>query len=587
MRVTDAWQLLGLAPTEDGREVKRAYARLLKQIDVHADPDAFIRLRAARELALRWGAEIPEWERETDENGANDDSWSDDALDWNYLLADGLCLDANGDLCRPGQAAPAPTYRPTTDSDKLRAAVDSLEAALNGDFAVDPQQVEIAGIALLELCAEAQVDEAARIEEWLLAAMAAAIPRSDPLIDAAARQFGWNDAVRSHGRSFNLDLDDLLRRRTARAEFASWRVHPGEEIREAVAELTRPGRTRLSVFDLGLARQVQRFLANVVAAQPMIEYDFAPDTLAWWRRYLAGRRLPLHFWSVMLVAPLVTTLLVVKLYLRDDSPAAVVASYAGSLAATLLAILLYAELRFRAAAREAAWDWRKPEWRRAVPWFGAAMLMAPSACLFAVNAWTAGAWNGAALIVAVGGAFNTRAPIDPEDSDWLVPPGFPGVALLACASAALAMPALVAVHFVGPAAALCFLAYRGHEAASIGVEGSSRGFARALVLGAGMLILASAISMFAFLPALPPPALLAVVPVVVAGQHLATGWARHVRGAEWGARAAAILFYLIASRALFGFWATSALASILLYALGYGVLRTLLAYAAAESLGRR
>ncbi|QDQ26281.1 J domain-containing protein [Chitinimonas arctica] len=46
------WQLLGLAPTPDEREIKRAYARLLKTTRPEDDPQAFQALRSAFEEAL-------------------------------------------------------------------------------------------------------------------------------------------------------------------------------------------------------------------------------------------------------------------------------------------------------------------------------------------------------------------------------------------------------------------------------------------------------------------------------------------------------------------------------------------------------
>lgn len=53
------WQELGIAPTADAREIRRAYASLLKSIDPDRDRDAFQRLREAYETALAWarGAE--------------------------------------------------------------------------------------------------------------------------------------------------------------------------------------------------------------------------------------------------------------------------------------------------------------------------------------------------------------------------------------------------------------------------------------------------------------------------------------------------------------------------------------------------
>ena len=48
-----AWQVLGLKRTADVTEIRRAYARKLKAIDVDAEPAAFIALRHALETALR------------------------------------------------------------------------------------------------------------------------------------------------------------------------------------------------------------------------------------------------------------------------------------------------------------------------------------------------------------------------------------------------------------------------------------------------------------------------------------------------------------------------------------------------------
>ncbi|WP_157215713.1 hypothetical protein [Flavisphingomonas formosensis] len=52
MRRGGYWAELGIDPTDDARAIKRAYAGRLKQIDMDADPDAYIALRDARDAAL-------------------------------------------------------------------------------------------------------------------------------------------------------------------------------------------------------------------------------------------------------------------------------------------------------------------------------------------------------------------------------------------------------------------------------------------------------------------------------------------------------------------------------------------------------
>ncbi|MCZ3098566.1 hypothetical protein NYZ00_11010 [Acinetobacter baumannii] len=47
-----AWQRLGIEPTDNQREIKKAYAKQLKLIDQDTQPEEFILLREALETAL-------------------------------------------------------------------------------------------------------------------------------------------------------------------------------------------------------------------------------------------------------------------------------------------------------------------------------------------------------------------------------------------------------------------------------------------------------------------------------------------------------------------------------------------------------
>ena len=56
MKAQDCWATLDIAPTPDEREVRRAYARLLKTTRPEDDAEAFQQLRAAFEAAM-WAAD--------------------------------------------------------------------------------------------------------------------------------------------------------------------------------------------------------------------------------------------------------------------------------------------------------------------------------------------------------------------------------------------------------------------------------------------------------------------------------------------------------------------------------------------------
>lgn len=581
MRVADAWALLGLAPTDDQREVKRAYGRLLKQIDVDSDPAAFIRLREALDLALDWGAHLPEWESEApddrwyeeeeqyaDEEGGPDQPPMPDSFGDGYPLFD---------VVRTGWRPEPP---PPAGEARLGAACKALETLLFGPEIPDPAAVAEAGELLFDGIDRAAVDEAVGLERWLLSALAAAIPRSDPLIEPAMHRFGWDRAVRPRDYLFSLDLDTLMQRLDDRALLERCLRFANAE-RRAAEELMRPGRTRLGPFELGLAADVRRFLGNVVAAHPTIEHDLDPDALAWWRGYFRGRHLPDHFWLMLFAIPPTITF-AGALVLASSGSTSPVGPFTGfliMLAATLAGLLLFADLRARTAAWREERRWRGHDGRKALPWLAAALLLPPAAAALAAGYWTAIACNAAALIVAAGGFLSTPPPVrEQETSGMLGPASVPGVALLASATLLFVLPPAHLLQIGGPLAALCWVAYRGHEAAASLLRQLSRPALGAAILAAGALAAAAIVPLFTYAPGLPPPLLLALVPVAVAAQHLATSVLYLATGLlEWLVRVAALLFHFTLARILFVPWPDGLVVSILLYALAYSAARALLA----------
>lgn len=588
MRVTDAWARLGIAPTGEAREVKRAYAAALKAIDVDLDPKAFIELREARDLALQWGGELPEWEREDYDPDA---PWAEDEFreeDGGEVPGQGFPIDLGLSGIDPfwGGHRAGGAARPEAVASANRAlseAAARLEALLSAEDA-SASEVEAAGAALLNACDEASVDDSAEMERWLRQALAQAIPRSDPVFPLADARFGWSGSAFVGGNRHDPDLYDLLDRQDARATVARLRQHGSVDERDALAELTRPGRSRLGWFEFGIARSVRMFLNEAVAANRMIEHDLDPGTLAWWQGYFEGRHLPGAFWSLLLLPVSLTAGL--SLFGAIDKDFATIGlTFAAAEAAILVVILLYAELSFRARKRareQGWWDYGSGKVRLLVL---AAMLLPVGAAFAPVGVAASVATGIAAAALGAAALFLTPAPrrTDYDAVESMTAIGFPAAGLVAaatiCVAAVMGGTLADGTQLGFPLLILCLIVSRAYPLATGDMANLKRTRARAILAATGLSAAGMLVSLFCFTPALPPVWLLALAPAVVMAQHLATGGTTAaVRLIEWGARAGAILFHIIVGKRLFEDWGRSIVASLLLYLLVYSLIRIAVAW---------
>jgi hypothetical protein len=590
MRVAEAWAVLGLEPTDDTRATKRAYSGLLKQIDVDRDPKGFIRLREALELALQYGSVIPAWDSDDYDDSAE---WQDEeALAADEALASGV--EAEEQAFEPYETAGAwQPAAPPEGQGGLAEASQRLSRLLFDPEPVEPAEIEAAGEALLAEVDKAAVDEAAGTERWLLGALVDSIPRSDPLIGPAMDHFGWDNAVRPRDYGFGYDLDTLHQRRADQAELSrivSFSVKADgpfiekidtERDQRAIEELRRPGRTRVSPFELSLPGDVRRFLKETLATHPMMEHDLDPGQLAFWRAYFQGRHLPDHFWIILFGTPPVIVLvgfLSVKLG-GADAPISLLTAFGLAYAATLIGIAASIEIRARASARDRAIYDHGYRSGPAKAWLAVSLAMPPLAGLMRFDLIAGVGWSAVALAAAIGTILATRVPTKEESESTLGPRGVSGSTLLACAAVCYALIPPGPAHLLGPLLALCYVGYRGHDAAAIIMREISAGKARLIIAGAGLLVAAAMAPLFLFAPGFPPPALLMLVPVALAAQHLATAHQYlSTGGLEWGARAVGILFYVIAARTLFEGRDAALVVAIMVYVLLYALARTTVAF---------
>jgi hypothetical protein len=186
VRRGSAWERLGIEQTDDVKAIRRAYARILKEIDVEADPRAFIALRETRDHALAI-AQMPAGAEAMEES--EDFAWEDEAA---FGFDD---FEAQ---------RPAPVDRhalraaPDDPEEKARRAqqtrFEELEELLfPADVAApaDPARVRALTGAILADPEMIGLEQAARVESWMAWAAHAAIPRSDPMLPLIVGHFGW------------------------------------------------------------------------------------------------------------------------------------------------------------------------------------------------------------------------------------------------------------------------------------------------------------------------------------------------------------------------------------------------------------
>lgn len=269
--MTAFWRTLGLKRTDDVAEIRRAYARRLKETDVDADPAAFIALREALERALAYAYDRQYERAELD---------APEAAELADVLARAETPPAFGDVRDvnpPVESVPAAS----TEPDRFQR----LEAMLfdKPGAPIDPDALTAAVREILDHPEMESVDQQMRVGYWLAGALEEAIPRSDPVIPMMVSHFGWD----KQGGQWDLPWEIagvVERARTLRA--AERLSDPSHRFHDAWLELNSE-EPELGLNRLWKRGEVRELLGEIRKHYPQLEQMVPAHRVQLWE---AGTR---------------------------------------------------------------------------------------------------------------------------------------------------------------------------------------------------------------------------------------------------------------------------------------------------------
>ena len=295
------WLQLGIDPTKDAGEVRRAYANALRALDLDKDVQGYAELRRARDEAL-WLAAQDDSEDDgdyglgslDDEVGAREDLGFDPAsvrfsetepgahagdLHWDESVLENAGAGGFEEL------PPEPELDPEQEKarDAWRGLMEILiPAGEYCDDAVTLDQLDEGNrhlAALIRRADECDIVEHDALDHGLAQLMAEAWPRSAPFVETAADAFHWLD---ESGQIEERPALMFLNLRLRGMRFHEKVQEPDHPLNKAWVELSRPGRANFIDRMRVKRMDVHQLLTGIRERYPEVESYLDEERVASW-----------------------------------------------------------------------------------------------------------------------------------------------------------------------------------------------------------------------------------------------------------------------------------------------------------------
>lgn len=275
------WNVLGIEATKDAGLIRKAYAEVLRGLNVDEDIAGYANLRRARDEAL-WLAAQGDRDEESDFGlGSLDD---DDA---DFVLDNGDDWHQSSEISPPEALHDSPVTELTEAQVNAQAAWQALLDILYPGGEVSDDSVSYAEMeeglthltVLLDHAEHADLVEHDALDAALADVFARTWPRSAPFVEPANAALHWLDEA---GQIEERPALMFLNQRIKGMRFHDKVQEPDHPLHKAWAELSRPGRAgfvdRLRVKRL----DVDKLIIGVRQHYPELESHLAPERVASW-----------------------------------------------------------------------------------------------------------------------------------------------------------------------------------------------------------------------------------------------------------------------------------------------------------------